>query len=86
MLSLDMTSVSMTSYNEFNVLHQFGHALGLIHEHQRSCFWRHIRKHLDVDRMKHDLGYHFKNWLEVVEEDYLNDVDLYDPDSVMHFW
>ena len=36
------------------VIHEFGHALGLEHEHQRSDFWDGVEKHIDVERMKED--------------------------------
>ncbi len=34
------------------VIHEFGHALGLEHEHQRSEFWDVLGKFLDTDKMK----------------------------------
>ena len=37
------------------VIHEFGHALGLEHEHQRSDFWDGVEKHIDVERMKDDI-------------------------------
>ncbi len=36
------------------VIHEFGHALGLEHEHQRSDFWDVLGKHFDYDKMKSD--------------------------------
>ncbi len=36
------------------VIHEFGHALGLEHEHQRSDFWDVVGKHIDMDAMKGD--------------------------------
>ncbi len=33
------------------VIHEFGHALGLEHEHQRSDFWDILGKFLDIDEM-----------------------------------
>ena len=72
------------------VIHEFGHALGLGHEHQRSDFWESIKKYIDVQKMKDD--YHIKsdaffkrNW------GIDNNAELgcysieYDPESVMHY-
>ena len=39
------------------VVHEFGHALGLEHEHQRSDFWNTIGEHLDKEKMMKDLNY-----------------------------
>ena len=36
------------------VIHEFGHALGLEHEHQRSDFWDGVEKHIDMVKMKDD--------------------------------
>ena len=36
------------------VIHEFGHALGLEHEHQRSDFWKVMEKHLNFDAMSDD--------------------------------
>ncbi len=36
------------------VIHEFGHALGLDHEHQRSDFWDAVEPYFDVTRMKDD--------------------------------
>ncbi len=34
------------------VIHEFGHALGLDHEHQHSDFWDTVEPYFDVTRMK----------------------------------
>ena len=36
------------------VIHEFGHALGLDHEHQRSDFWEYLEKHIDMEKMCND--------------------------------
>ena len=43
---------------ERHVIHEFGHALGLRHEHQRSDFWACIRPYIDVNKMKRDVQAH----------------------------
>ncbi len=37
------------SFKRYLVIHQFGHALGLEHEHQRTDFWDGIKKHIDTE-------------------------------------
>ena len=36
------------------VIHEFGHALGLDHEHQRSDFWDVLGEHIDMKKMCED--------------------------------
>ena len=36
------------------VIHEFGHALGLEHEHQRSDFWEVVGEYIDLEKMKAD--------------------------------
>ncbi len=36
------------------VIHEFGHALGLEHEHQRSDFWDVLGEYIDDEKMKED--------------------------------
>lgn len=77
------------TYKKHIVIHEFGHILGLTHEHQRSEFWKHIRPFIDVKKMKKDL----KLTDAQFERDW--DVDLqnldgtstdYDSHSIMHYW
>ena len=79
------------------VIHQFGHALGLEHEHQRSDFWDVVEKHIDMDAMKGDTfvnprqendgGQSFgKDWYKVTTNAFgVNTLSDYDPNSIMHF-
>ena len=71
------------------VVHEFGHALGLGHEHQRSDFWRLLEPYLNKVEMKKRLG--------VDGDDFEHDwggckkfakakATAYDSDSVMHYW
>ena len=75
------------NFNKHNVIHEFGHALGLLHEHQRSYFWRVASNYLDKKKMKEGLG--------MTDEDFKKDYEEkdegigsqeYDSDSVMHYW
>ncbi len=80
------------------VVHEFGHALGLEHEHQRSDFWDVVEKHIDLATMKDDP---FVKGSQQGEQatlsfgrDWFKDVKTlkekknstpYDPDSIMHY-
>ena len=72
------------------VIHEFGHALGLGHEHQRSDFWENIKAYVDVGKMKADLNVSNAKF----DTDWGRDNQFkrgrrstpYDSDSVMHYW
>lgn len=77
-------------FNQHIVRHEFGHALGLEHEHQRSKFWRIAEKFLDIDTMKDDSR--LKNtdlkrdYLEKLPTEGSKGSENYDPESIMHYW
>jgi hypothetical protein len=78
-------------YKKHLVVHQFGHVLGLQHEHQRPDFWRVIQKYIDKEKMMHDLRIPVKdsdlNWGPVKKRHFdTGKYTVYDPDSVMHYW
>ena len=81
------------------VIHEFGHALGLEHEHQRSDFWDVLGKHFDMEKMLNDsrlqqskqksdpkakMAAFGKDWLKIHEESGIK--SEYDPLSIMHYW
>ena len=77
-------------FQMYLVIHQFGHALGLEHEHQRPVFWKVASDFVDIGKMKADPQ--LKN---VNVDEYMLVLPLrgpfsltkkYDPDSVMHYW
>ena len=70
------------------VIKLFGHALGLRNEHQRSDFWNVIRKYLNVEKMKEnpEIESAFENqWAATSEEQTVNSLLEYDPESITHF-
>ena len=70
------------------IIHEFGHVLGLGHEHQHPRYWNCIKKFLDLSTMKKDLRVkeeHFRsNWTNT-EPDRNSTMSDYDEDSVMHY-
>ena len=70
------------------VIKQFGHALGLKNEHQRSNFWKVIGKYLNVEKMKEnpEIESAFVNqWAATSEGQTVNSLSKYDPESITHF-
>ena len=77
------------AYKKHLVIHEFGHALGLYHEHQRSDFWKHIEPYLDKSRMRahmHLSESEFERRYGKLQETKSASRTEYDPDSVMHYW
>ena len=75
------------------VLHEFGHALGLDHEHQRSDFWEILEAKDQQGSCKFIIGrelmlkngaclQHFKE--TATFECHVR--SAYDPTSIMHYW
>ena len=67
------------------VIHEFGHVLGLEHEHQRPDFWDVVKKHLDKERMLADPRVSESDWFESKDAG-VNMYSDYDPLGIMHFW
>ncbi len=72
------------------VMHEFGHGLGLFHEHQRSDFWKIAKSLLDVRKMRNDRrlkSMEFdRDMLEKQSPGATTMTPEYDPDSIMHYW
>ena len=75
-------------YKKHLIIHMFGHALGLGHEHQRSNFWTCIRPFVNVKKMKKDMSEErFSiDWEEIPSSELGPHGPEYDPDSIMHYW
>ena len=73
------------------VVHEFGHALGLDHEHQSSDFWDVLGEQLDKEKMKKDpqVAAAFETqWAKASAtpgEQSVNSLSEYDPESIMHY-
>ena len=61
-------------HKEFTILHQFGHALGLGHEHQHPEYLATMEKFIDVDAAMDCYGIEKSLWRTE-----------YDVHSIMHF-
>ena len=75
-------------HKEHLVMHEFGHALGLGHEHQRAVFWDNIGKFF-----KKDVVEKFFNSFTSFQTDGASlgntpgiRSEKYDPHSIMHYW
>ena len=91
-----MSDAAQKSY----VIHEFGHALGLDHEHQRSRFWDILEEKdkkgnyrfiVGIDKMKKTNSYgqpacqqHLRK--NWPEKEAKITRPEYDPDSIMHYW
>ena len=94
-MHLSLTKAWSDDLKRHYIIHEFGHALGLGHEHQRSKFWEFLLPFVNTTLMKHDAvvggDKNFKeNWGEIAESYYSSDLGAnsgeYDPQSIMHYW
>ena len=64
------------------VVHFFGHALGLMDEHEYSDIWKVLEKHLDVEKTRDP----YARWSVWEQGPSVNKLSEYDPHSIMHVW
>ncbi len=72
-------------YKEHLVMHEFGHALGLGHEHQQAVFRNNIDKFFDTRSLRKYFGGQYSTDVRDHQTPSEYDSD-YDPDSIMHYW
>ena len=75
------------------VIHEFGHALGLEHEHQNSDFCKTLESYIDFEKMKHDRRLlrstsetFDEDWIEKCKKSIERKKSEYDAKSIMRYW
>ena len=66
------------------VIHEFGHALGLDHEHQRSDFLDVVEKFIDKSKIPHSQRIRVRKTDDMMDREEAS--SRYDPQSIMHYW
>ena len=65
------------------VIHQFGHALGLDHEHQWSEFWDVVNEFFDESKIGDSQMLRVKKREDMIDKE---GSSPYDRHSIMHYW
>lgn len=83
---LDLAGLSDAEI-QFNILHEFGHVLGLYHENQHPTYVDVMDKYWDGDKLQQFSGIEdcleFSKQYHKVEDDCFK--EEYDPNSIMHY-
>ena len=80
------------SLKKHYIIHEFGHALGLGHEHQCSKFWQNLYPFVYTELVVHDQTIGGAQEFGTCTSDLYYTSDLgplsgeYDPQSIMHNW
>ena len=84
-MTLDLRELN-NYHIQATILHEFGHALGLAHEHQQPEFWTHMEKFLDVPKMQEHSQFESEPKFREQCMKLRNGKGWkYDPKSVMHY-
>ena len=68
------------------IVHEFGHVLGLGHEHQHPSYWKVIKNFVDIESMRNSLKLGRKEFNEQWIKTTSRSSNIpYDKDSVMHY-
>ncbi len=74
-------------HKEHLVMHEFGHALGLGHEHQRKVFGNVLKFFHDYALKNYFKGQYSRDVATAYPDDDDHETcSEYDPDSIMHYW
>lgn len=84
----------ITDFQRSLVIHEFGHALGMEHEHQRSDFWDVVKEFIDIKEMEDTVqNSKSKKGERAFNRDWFrrspsmtDHTTKYDSKSIMHFW
>lgn len=90
---LDLEGKSSSADIQFNIVHEFGHALGLYHEHQHPKYLKVMKSFQDELKMyslfrqpgKEEFGAFQLQYLDLKDSGGFQFKSEYDPRSIMHY-
>ena len=86
-VNIDLTKKNNLNYREHIIVHEFGHVLGLGHEHQRSDFWDNMKCFINESEVTADEDVAGRSDSYFAKQNQIGGgATEYDPNSVMHYW